>query len=73
MTKPAYYNEFDTYAAEWLKNLIAAGLIAPGIVDSRSIEDVRPDDLFEFTQCHFFAGIGVRKTTRRSRRRSDTG
>jgi DNA (cytosine-5)-methyltransferase 1 len=28
-------------------------------VDERSILDVRPDDLRGFTQCHFFAGIGV--------------
>jgi DNA (cytosine-5)-methyltransferase 1 len=55
----AYYNEIDPYAAQWLRNLISAGLIAPGIVDERSIEDVRPDDLRGFTQCHFFAGIGV--------------
>lgn len=56
---PAYYNEHDKFAAQWLRNLIAAGHIAPGIVDERSIEDVRPDDLRGFTQCHFFAGIGV--------------
>lgn len=55
----AYYNEFDPYAAQWLRNLITRGLIAPGEVDERSIEDVRPDDLRGFTQCHFFAGIGV--------------
>lgn len=41
----AYYNEFDPYAAQWLRNLIAAGHIAPGDVDERSIEDVEPDDL----------------------------
>ncbi|HGM5452869.1 TPA: DNA cytosine methyltransferase [Serratia marcescens] len=55
----AYYNEIDPYAAEWLRNLIAAGHIAPGDVDERSIEDVKPDDLRNYTQCHFFAGIGV--------------
>lgn len=55
----AYYNEFDPYAAQWLRNLIAAGHIAPGIVDERSIEDVTPADLTGFTQCHFFAGVGV--------------
>lgn len=54
----AYYNEFDPYAAQWLRNLIAAGHIAPGDVDERSIVDVRPDDLRGYTQCHFFAGIG---------------
>jgi DNA (cytosine-5)-methyltransferase 1 len=55
----AYYNEIDPYAADWLRNLIAAGHIAPGHVDTRSIEDVTPNDLAGFTQCHFFAGIGV--------------
>ncbi|STD21636.1 DNA (cytosine-5-)-methyltransferase [Enterobacter asburiae] len=55
----AYYNEIDPNAAQWLRNLIAAGHIAPGEVDERSIEDVASDDLRGFTQCHFFAGIGV--------------
>ena len=54
----AYYNEIDTFAAAWLRELIADGLIADGEVDERSILDVRPDDLRGFTQCHFFAGIG---------------
>ena len=54
----AYYNEHDPFAAAWLRELIKAGLIAPGIVDERSIEDVRPDELAEYAQCHFFAGIG---------------
>lgn len=54
----AYYNEIDPYAAQWLRNLIAAGHIAPGEIDERSIVDVQPDDLKGFTQCHFFAGIG---------------
>ena len=55
----AYYNEHDPFAAQWLRNLIAAGLIMPGHVDERSIVDVRPSDLDGFTRCHFFAGIGV--------------
>lgn len=54
-----YYNEIDPYAAQWLRNLIDAGQIAPGIVDERSIEDVTPSDLRGFTQHHFFAGVGV--------------
>lgn len=37
----AYYNEFDPYAAQWLRNLIAAGLIPAGENDNR--------DLFEVT------------------------
>ncbi|MBB5414078.1 DNA cytosine methyltransferase [Paraburkholderia atlantica] len=59
MMTGAYYNEIDPHAAQWLRNLIKAGHIAAGEVDERSIEDVRPDDLRGFTQCHFFAGIGV--------------
>ena len=54
----AYYNENDPKAAAWLCELIKQGHIAPGVVDTRSIEDVRPSELIEFTQCHFFAGIG---------------
>ena len=54
----AYYNEFDTCAAAWLRELIAAGHIPPGDVDTRSIKDVSPDDLDGYDQCHFFAGIG---------------
>lgn len=53
-----YYNEFDPYAAEWLRNLIAAGCLPAGDVDERSIVDVAPSDLAGYTQCHFFAGIG---------------
>lgn len=54
----AYYNEIDPYAAQWLRNLIKANLIAPGDVDERSIVDVRADELRGYAQCHFFAGIG---------------
>lgn len=54
----AYYNEWDAYAAQWLRNLMAQGLIAQGDVDERSIVDVSADDLKGYTQCHFFAGIG---------------
>ncbi|HEJ0334517.1 TPA: DNA cytosine methyltransferase [Klebsiella aerogenes] len=53
----AYYNEIDPFAAQWLRNLIDAGHIAPGVVDTRSIEDVTPNDLEGFTQVHLFAGI----------------
>ena len=54
-----FYNEHDAYAAAWLRNLIAAGHIAPGVVDERSIEDISPHELTRYIQCHFFAGIGV--------------
>ena len=53
-----YYNEWDSFAAAWLKELIKDGLIPNGEVDSRSIADVEPSDLKGFTQCHFFCGIG---------------
>ncbi len=54
----AYYNEFDAFAAQWLRSLIDGGLIPHGDVDERSIVDVRPADLAGYDQCHFFAGIG---------------
>ena len=44
----AYYNEIDPYAAQWLRNLIVAGHIAPGDVDERDIRLVRPDDLLGY-------------------------
>lgn len=53
-----YYNEFDPFAAAWLRELIKEKLIPNGKVDERSIADVRPEDLKGFTQCHLFAGIG---------------
>jgi DNA (cytosine-5)-methyltransferase 1 len=54
-----YYNENDPFAAAWLRNLIAAKLIAEGDVDERSIKEVKSEDLKNYAQCHFFAGIGV--------------
>jgi DNA (cytosine-5)-methyltransferase 1 len=53
----AYYNEFDPYAAQWIRNLIAASLIPTGDVDERSIVDVSPADLAGYVQCHWFAGV----------------
>lgn len=54
----AYYNEFKPEAAAMLRQLIKDGLIADGVVDTRSIVDVRSEEIKGFTQCHFFAGIG---------------
>ncbi len=53
-----YYNEFDPFAAAWLRELIKDNLIPEGEVDERSITEVNPSDLKDFQQCHFFAGIG---------------
>ncbi|MDP9039799.1 MAG: DNA cytosine methyltransferase [Acidobacteriota bacterium] len=54
-----WYNEHDHDKAEVLRELMRAGVIAAGDVDERSIKDVRASDLMGYTQCHFFAGIGV--------------
>ena len=53
-----YYNEFDPFAAAWLRELIKAGVIPKGDVDERSITELSAKDLTGYTQCHFFAGIG---------------
>ncbi|MGD1957177.1 MAG: DNA cytosine methyltransferase [Sphingomonadales bacterium] len=54
----AFYNENDPKAAAWLRELIAQGFIADGVVDERSIEDITPVELSAFTQVHLFAGVG---------------
>jgi len=54
----AIYNELEPYAVQWLRNLVAAGHITPGVVDGRSIKDLTPADITT-PQAHFFAGIGV--------------
>ena len=53
----AYYNEIEPYPAQWLRNLMAEGLISEGDVDERDIKEVQPQDLEGYTRCHFFAGI----------------
>ena len=53
-----YYNEFDPFAAARLRELIKDGLIADGDVDERPIQEIKPDEIRHYTQCHFFAGIG---------------
>lgn len=58
VVKPAYYNEIDPFACEWLRNLIEAGHIPAGDVDERDIRSVQPDDLAGYGQKHLFAGLG---------------
>jgi DNA (cytosine-5)-methyltransferase 1 len=53
-----FYNEHDPKAAAWLRELIKHEHIPAVIVDERSIEDITPSELTQYTQCHFFAGIG---------------
>ena len=55
----AFYNENDPAAAHVLNCLINDGVIAPGIVDARSIKELQPHDLNGFTQVHLFAGGGL--------------
>jgi DNA (cytosine-5)-methyltransferase 1 len=56
---PAYYNEFSSHQAQWLRNLANAGEITPGDVDERDIRDVLPIELLGYRRCHFFAGVGA--------------
>jgi len=55
----AFYNDVEPYVAQWTRNLIAAGEIAAGVVDERSIRNLRPADVASYRQCHFFSGVGV--------------
>lgn len=55
---PVYYNDFEPFACASLRRNIERGRLGAGIVDERSIVDVQPADLADFTICHFFAGIG---------------
>lgn len=55
----AFYNEIDLACGAVLNELISTGVIAPGIVESRSIKEVNPDDIRSYTQAHFFAGGGL--------------
>lgn len=55
----AYYNEIDSKAAAWLRQLIKNGNITPGEVDERSITEISPNDLVGFDRVHFFAGVGT--------------
>lgn len=48
-----YFNEFDPYPAQWLRNLFPKA-----VVDERSIHRVKGSDLVRFKRVHLFAGIG---------------
>ena len=53
-----YYNEIDPYCIHWLDNLIDAGVIPKGVIDTRPIEEIDTYEIRGFTQYHFFAGLG---------------
>lgn len=48
-----YFNEFDKFAAQWLRNLYP-----DSTVDERDIRNVQAADVAGFERCHFFGGIG---------------
>ena len=52
-----YYNEFNPESAAMIKQFMLDGLIPLGNVDTRPIQEIDPDELKRYTQCHFFAGI----------------
>lgn len=52
-----YLNEWSAFHAEWCRNLAAAGEIPKCFVDETDIRQVKGDQLSEYNQCHFFAGI----------------
>ena len=52
-----FYNEIDPHAAEWLRQLIADGMIPDGDVDTRDIREIAPNELRGYVQVHLFAGV----------------
>lgn len=55
----ALFNEIDPYATQWIRNLAAAGHVAPGRVDERSIKEITATELAGVVQFHTFAGIAI--------------
>ena len=53
-----YYNEWEKYPAEWLRNLILTGEIPEGLVDETDIRKINAEEIQKYDVCHFFAGIG---------------
>lgn len=55
----AIYNEIDPWAGQHLRNLSRAGHITAGRVLTKSVVDLKPEDVKDATLAHFFAGIGI--------------
>lgn len=51
-----FYNENNAAAANWLRNLEAAGKISPGVINEQSITELKAESTAPIS--HFFAGIG---------------
>ena len=54
----AYYNEWDKNTAAWLRELITMELISEGVVDERSITELKATDLVGYDHVSLFAVIG---------------
>jgi DNA (cytosine-5)-methyltransferase 1 len=52
-----FYNEWDKKTAAWLRELCKQGLVTNGVVDERSITELRGEDLRGYGRVHLFAGI----------------
>ena len=53
-----WHNDNDAGAIARLHHAMNNQFIPEGYIDSRSIEEIKADEIREFTQCHFFAGVG---------------
>lgn len=58
MGQLVFYNDVDAHAAQWLSNLITAGLIPAGTVDERDIRGIKANEVQGYQTAHWFAGIG---------------
>jgi DNA (cytosine-5)-methyltransferase 1 len=52
-----FYNEWDKKTAAWLRELARQGHVTNGVVDERSITELRGEDLRGYGRVHLFAGI----------------
>ncbi len=55
----AFYSEWEPFAAQWLRNLAAAGEIPEGTVDERDVRELQATDLLGRTRVGLFAGTGA--------------
>ncbi|MES2342354.1 MAG: DNA cytosine methyltransferase, partial [Pseudomonadota bacterium] len=52
-----YYGDNDPGACEWIRELMAAGLVPEGVVDERPIQEIQAADLAGYRRVNLFAGI----------------